>query len=62
MLDNPKEKRKSDKQRININQEYEVWHWTNKLACTKLQLEKAVKAVGPGVKDIEAWLDKKNEG
>jgi hypothetical protein len=47
-----------DRKRINVNEEHEVRYWTQKLGCTKEQLEDAVKQVGPMVDDVERHLGK----
>jgi hypothetical protein len=37
----------------------EIDYWTEKLDVTKVRLKAAVNAVGPAVKDVEAYLKKK---
>ncbi|HEY9065107.1 MAG TPA: DUF3606 domain-containing protein [Burkholderiaceae bacterium] len=45
-----------DRNRINMNQEYEVRDWSRRLGVSPEQLKEAVKAVGPNAKDVEAHL------
>jgi hypothetical protein len=56
MADNLKETGKLDDCRININQEYEVSYWTEKLGVSADQLRSAVAKVGPVVKNVREHL------
>lgn len=47
-----------DRDRININQDYEVEYWTKQLNVTADQLRRAVNDVGPMVADVRALLGK----
>jgi hypothetical protein len=49
-----------DRERIDISERTEVDYWTEKLGVTTVKLKAAVNAVGPAVKDVEAYLKKKN--
>ena len=46
MPDNPKLRGGSDRQRINIEQDYEVQEWSQSLGVSSEQLKEAVQAVG----------------
>jgi hypothetical protein len=56
MADNLKETGKLDDSRININQDYEVSYWSEKLGVSADQLRSAVAKAGPIVKDVRAHL------
>ena len=59
MADDKSKRGPADRDRVNINETYEVRHWTEKFGCTEQQLRAAVKAVGVMAKDVEAFLKKK---
>jgi len=46
----------ADSNRVNIHKEYEVRYWTGQFGCTPGQLERAVKAVGVMVDEVEVYL------
>ncbi|UYQ95510.1 DUF3606 domain-containing protein [Chitinophaga horti] len=56
MADNLKNTGKQDDIRINVNQSWELRDWCQKLGVTPEQLKDAVRAVGPVVKDVRAYL------
>lgn len=58
MPDDITRRQPEDPQRININQPWEVEYWCDLLGCTESQLRAAVRAVGPMVKDVKAYLGK----
>jgi hypothetical protein len=45
-----------DRDRINVNEDYEVQYWTKKFGVSAAQLKAAVSAVGPTAKSVEAHL------
>jgi hypothetical protein len=45
-----------DRDRINVNEDYEVQYWTKKFGVSAAQLKAAVSAVGPTAKAVEAHL------
>lgn len=45
-----------DRQRINVNEDYELRGWAKKFNVTPEQLEEAVKAVGTQADDVERHL------
>lgn len=47
-----------DRNRIDVNEDWELRYWSEKLGCTPDQLKAAVKAVGTSVKDVEAHIGK----
>jgi hypothetical protein len=48
----------ADASRVNIHEEYEIRHWTNKFGCTKAQLVACVKMVGVMAADVKRCLGK----
>ena len=46
----------SDRDRINVHEDYELRHWTKKFGVSTDQLKAAVAAVGPTAKAVEAHL------
>jgi uncharacterized protein DUF3606 len=58
MADNPSIRGDGDRQRINIDQEYEVRYWSQKLGVTPEALREAVKDVGPMASAVEQHLRK----
>ena len=59
MSDDLSKRGASDRSRINIHEEHEVRYWTQKLGCTRAQLEQAVKSVGVMASDVEAYLGRR---
>jgi hypothetical protein len=45
-----------DRDRININEDYEVRDWAKRFGVSEKQLREAVQRVGPMVKDVEQHL------
>ncbi|RZJ25472.1 MAG: DUF3606 domain-containing protein [Haliea sp.] len=58
MADDKSNRGPADRARINVNEDYEVRYWTEKLKCTPDQLRDAVKAHGPVAATVEAELKK----
>ena len=48
-----------DRDRINVNQDYELQDWSDKFKVSREELKEAVKAVGTMAKDVEEYLKKK---
>ena len=46
----------ADRQRINLNEDYEVRSWSKKFGVTPAELTMAVKAVGSNARDVEEYL------
>ncbi len=58
MADDKTKAGKGDRDRINVNQEYELRDWSESLGVTPEELRRAVQAVGPMVKDVRRHLGK----
>ncbi len=56
MADDKSKRGPRDRERISIHQMYERRGWAALLGITQTRLREAVKAVGPMVKDVKAWL------
>ncbi len=46
----------SENTRISLEQNYEIRYWTEKLCCTKEELCRAVRKVGPCVANVKKAL------
>jgi len=49
---------KPDRDRINVNEDYELRDWSEKFGVTPDELKRAVQKVGVMVKDVEKELGK----
>jgi len=58
MTDDKKKTGSPDRDRINVNEDYEVQYWTKTLDITAAQLREAVKAVGPTSAAVREHLGK----
>ena len=47
-----------DRDRININEDYELQYWSEKFGISRDELKAAVEAAGTQVKDVEEYLNK----
>lgn len=56
MADDPSKTGAADRSRINLQEDYEVQHWSDRLGVTPEELKKAVERVGPMVADVEKAL------
>jgi Protein of unknown function (DUF3606) len=56
MPDNLNRRGPEDPNKINLKQDHEVSYWTGFLGVSKDVLQRAVRAVGPMVKDVRKWL------
>jgi Protein of unknown function (DUF3606) len=61
MPDDKTKRGPADASRININEDYEVSHWTKTFGCTREQLIDAVNTVGVMVQAVRTHLAKKNK-
>ncbi|HEY9000642.1 MAG TPA: DUF3606 domain-containing protein [Mucilaginibacter sp.] len=59
-MDHPQNESSPDKERIDISDADQLTYWTDKFDTTKVRLKAVVNAVGPSVKDVEAYLRKNN--
>jgi hypothetical protein len=57
-MDNKKDPGRPDRDRINVNEDYELQDWSEKFGVSPEELRKAVQAVGTMAKDVEAYLRK----
>lgn len=49
----------TDRQRISLEEDYEVRDWIKSLGCTEEELRKAVAEVGNSAAAVRSWLGKK---
>lgn len=56
MSDDKQQTGSPDRDRINVNEDYEVQYWTRTLAVSREALEAAVKAVGPTAEAVRTHL------
>jgi hypothetical protein len=47
-----------DRDRINVNEDYELQYWSEKFGVSKGRLQEAVKAVGTSVEAVQEYLNK----
>jgi hypothetical protein len=59
MSDNLQKAGAQDRSRINVNEEWEVRHWTQALGVSKEELEQAVKQVGPSAVAVREHLKRR---
>ncbi len=59
MSDNKKNTGNPDRQRISLEEDYEVQDWSKKFKTTPEELKSAVKKVGNNAKDVEEFLKKR---
>ena len=58
MPDDKKKIGKQDRQRINVNETYELRNWSKRLGVTQAELKKAVQKVGPSASAVRRHLAK----
>ena len=56
MADDPSKRGKRDRDRINVDEQYEVRNWAKSLGVSEDELRSAVAKAGPMVKDVKAHL------
>jgi hypothetical protein len=59
MSDNLNNRGPQDRNRINVNESWEVTYWTKELGVSKEELEKAVKKAGTAVPAVRQELNVK---
>ena len=59
MADDRTKRGKADRIRINVHEKWEFDYWKDALGISGQQLGAAVRAVGPMVKDVKAYLKSK---
>jgi hypothetical protein len=60
MSDELSNRGKQDRDRINLNEDYEVRDWAKSLGVSEDELRSAVAKAGPMVKDVKAHLQHRN--
>ncbi|MXV50419.1 DUF3606 domain-containing protein [Pedobacter sp. HMF7647] len=58
-MDDKKTVGSPDRDRVNVNEDYEVQYWTEKFGVSADELKAAVKAAGTSATAVEAYLKKK---
>jgi hypothetical protein len=56
MADDKTQTGRADRERININEDYELRDWSAKLGVTSWEVKAAVRKVGPIAKDVARAL------
>jgi hypothetical protein len=56
MADDKSKAGQADRSRINVNEDYELSDWSQKVGCSPEQLKEAVRAVGPMAEDVRRHL------
>ncbi len=59
MADDKGKRGKADRDRINVNEKYELDYWKERLRVSGQALAAAARKVGPMTKDIKAYLKAK---
>ena len=62
MADDPNIRGGADRKRINVDQDYELRHWSEKFGVSPDELRRAVQAVGPMADAVEQHLRGRNSG
>ena len=58
-MDNKQNTGSPDRDRINVNEDYELQDWSEKFGVSRDELKEAVKTAGTNAKDVEAYLKNK---
>ena len=61
MADNLANKGPQDRNRINLNEDWERRYWTQALHCSENELKNAVNVVGNSAAEVRLFLDKGQE-
>src|SRR5690349_3404278 len=56
MADDKNKVGKQDRDRINVDEDYELSDWEKHFGVSRERIREAVKAAGPMVKDVDKWL------
>ena len=62
MADDRKERRRPERQRINLAQRYEARYWSEKFGVSEEELTRTVERIGPLAEEVERYLRKKFKG
>jgi hypothetical protein len=57
-MDSTKNVGSPDRDRINVNEDYELQYWTEKFGVSTDRLKEAVETVGTSVKAVQEYLNK----
>jgi len=57
-MDNKQQVGAPDKDRININESYELNYWAKKCGVTTSEIKQAVDKVGTSVRNVQTYLNK----
>jgi hypothetical protein len=57
-MDNKQQVGAPDRDRINVNEDYELQYWSETLGLSRDELQEAVKAAGTSVEKVKAYLNK----
>jgi hypothetical protein len=57
-MDNKQQTGSPDRDRINVNEEYELQYWSEKFGVSREELKAAVESAGTTAKAVEAYLKK----
>ena len=58
MADDKSKAGQADRDRINVNEDYELRDWAKHFHVSEDKIKEAVKAVGPMAKDVQDYLSK----
>ena len=58
MADDTKQRHGQDRNRIDLDQDYELRYWTRELGVTEQELKQAVRAAGTQIETVRRYLDK----
>jgi Protein of unknown function (DUF3606) len=62
MSDNKNKRGSQDRNRISLEEEYEVRHWTESLGVSRQELEEAVKSVGNSAEKVREHFKNRKGG
>jgi hypothetical protein len=57
-MDSTKNVGSPDRDRINVNEDYELQYWSEKFGVSKDRVKQAVEAVGTSVEAVQKYLNK----
>jgi predicted DNA-binding protein YlxM (UPF0122 family) len=57
-MDNKKNIGAPDRDKINVNEDYELQYWSEKFSVSHQELKDAVKSAGTSVEKVKAYLKK----
>ncbi|MET3977919.1 hypothetical protein ABIB62_000486 [Mucilaginibacter sp. UYP25] len=57
-MDNKQNTGSPDRDRINVNEDYELQYWSEKFGVSRDELKEAVKAAGTSVEAVQKQLNK----